>query len=79
MRERIVELYGWATQYGGRPSQSIIDRIPLLEKEIDAAVAASEGITGKDLAGLNAKLTGKKLDIITLLTRAEWDKKQQEK
>ncbi len=79
LRERIVELYGWATQYGGRPSQSIIDRIPLLEKEIDAAIVASEGITGKDLAGLNSKLTGKKLDAITLLTRAEWDKKQQEK
>ena len=57
----------------------MIDRIPLLEKEIDAAIAASEGISGKDMAGLNSKLTGKKLDAITLLTRAEWDKKQQEK
>ena len=79
LRERIVELYGWASQYGGRPSQSILDRIPVLEKEIDAAIATLDNVTSKDLSGLNSKLAGKKLDAIKFMTREEWDKKQQEK
>jgi photosystem II stability/assembly factor-like uncharacterized protein len=79
LRERIVDLYGWASQYGGRPSQSIIDRIPVLEKDIDAAAAASTGIANKDLAGLNSKLSEKKLDMIKVMTREEWNRKQQDK
>jgi hypothetical protein len=78
LRERIVELYGWASQFSGRPSQSLLDRIPLLDKDIDAAVASLDGITGASLAGMNSKLAEKKLDPVKLLTREEWDKKQQQ-
>jgi photosystem II stability/assembly factor-like uncharacterized protein len=78
LRERIVELYGWASQFSGRPSQSLLDRIPLLDKDIDAAVASLGGITGASLASLNSKLADKKLDPVKLLTREEWDKKQQQ-
>ena len=79
MRERIVELYGWVTQFGGRPTQSVLDRIPVLEKEIADANAAFEAIIGKELAGVNSKLTGKKLDPIKVMTKEEYDKKQQDK
>jgi hypothetical protein len=77
LRERIVELYGWVTQFGGKPTQSVLDRIPLLEKEIDSANAAFESIIGKELAGVNAKLATKKLDTIHVMTREEYDKKQE--
>jgi len=76
LRERIVELYGWVTQFGGRPTQSVLDRIPVLEKEIADANAVFEAIIGKDLASVNAKLTGKKLDPIKVMTQEEYDKKQ---
>ncbi|MEK6300749.1 MAG: glycosyl hydrolase [Acidobacteriota bacterium] len=79
LRERIVEIYGWVTQYGGRPSESQLARIPVLEREIDAANSQFETIIGKDLKGVNAKLAGKKLDAIKVLTKEEWDKKQQDK
>jgi photosystem II stability/assembly factor-like uncharacterized protein len=77
LRERIVELYGWVNQFGGRPTQSVLDRIPLLEKEIDSANSAFESIIGKELAGVNAKLATKKLDAIHVMTREEYDKRQE--
>lgn len=77
LRERIVELYGWVSQYGGRPTQSLLDRVPVLEKEIDAKNAEFDVIIGKDLAGVNSKLTGKKLDLIKVMTKEEYDKKQE--
>src|SRR6266404_4494246 len=77
LRERIVELYGWVTQFGGRPTQSVLDRIPVLEKDINDANATLEAIIGKELAGVNAKLAGKKLDPIKVMTKEEYDKKQE--
>ncbi|MEK6323730.1 MAG: glycosyl hydrolase [Acidobacteriota bacterium] len=77
LRERIVEMYGWVTQYGGRPTESQLARIPVLEKEIDTANASFETLIGKELAGLNAKLIGKKLDPIKVMTKEEYDKKQE--
>jgi hypothetical protein len=77
LRERIVELYGWVSQFGGRPTQSLRDRIPLLEKEISDANAAFEALIGKELAGLNAKLSAKTLDPIKVMTKEEYDKKQE--
>lgn len=77
LRERVVELYGWVTQFGGRPTQSVLDRIPVLEKEIADANAAFEAIIGKELPGVNAKLAGKKLDPIKVMTIEEYDRKQE--
>jgi hypothetical protein len=57
----------------------VLDRIPVLEKDINDANAAFEAIIGKELAGVNAKLTGKKVDAIKVMTKEEYDKKQQDK
>jgi hypothetical protein len=77
LRERIVELYGWVTQFGGRPTQSVLDRLPLLEKEMDSANTSFQSIIGKDLAAMNAKLAAKKLEAIEVMTKEEYDKKQE--
>src|SRR6185295_4578214 len=79
LRERIVEIYGWVTQYGGRPTESQLARIPVLEKEIDTANSKFATIIDKDLSAMNAKLAGKKCETIKVLTKQEWDKKQQDK
>ncbi|MFY9609687.1 MAG: glycosyl hydrolase [Blastocatellia bacterium] len=79
LRERIVEIYGWVSLYGGRPTESQLARIPVLEREIDTKNAEFENIIGRELSGVNSKLSGKKLDAIKVLTKEEWDKKQQDR
>ena len=44
---------------------------------INDANAAFEAVIGKELAGVNAKLAGKKLDKIKVMTKEEYDKKQE--
>ena len=77
--ERIVDVYGWVSLFGGRPTESQIARIPVLEREIDGKNAEFDAIIGKELSGINAKLASKKLDPIKVLTKEEYDKKQQDK
>jgi hypothetical protein len=48
-----------------------------LEKEMDAKNAEFEAIIGKELAGVNSKLAGKKLDAIKVMTKKEYDEKQE--
>ena len=79
LRERIVDVYGWVTQYGGRPTESQLARLPVLEREIDDKNTEFDAIIGKELSGVNAKLAGKKLDAIKVLTKEEYDRKQQDK
>jgi len=55
----------------------VLDRIPVLEKEIADANSAFESIIGKELAVVNAKLAAKKFDPIKVMTREEYDKKQE--
>jgi photosystem II stability/assembly factor-like uncharacterized protein len=77
LRERVVDVYGWVSLYGGRPSESQLARIPVLEREIDAKNAELEAIAGKELNEVNAKLSAKNLETIKALTKDEYDKKQE--
>jgi photosystem II stability/assembly factor-like uncharacterized protein len=77
LRERIVDVYGWVSQYGGRPSESQLARLPALEREIDARNAEFEALAGKRLADINARLTAGHLDAIKVMTKDEYDKKQE--
>jgi hypothetical protein len=76
IREKVVMLYLFVSNYAGRPTDSQINRTSVLEKEIEKANAEYESITGKELEGLNSKLTAKKLDSLKILTKEDWDKKQ---
>ncbi|MDZ7292909.1 MAG: glycosyl hydrolase [candidate division KSB1 bacterium] len=76
LREKIVDLYGAVSSYGGRPTASQLARMAVLEKEIEKSNAAFEALVGKELIGLNAKLQGKKLDPIKILTKEEYDKRE---
>jgi hypothetical protein len=79
LRERIVELYGWISQYSGRPTESVLSRIPVLEKEMESANSQYQSIVASQLVALNARLAEKKLDQIKLLTKEEYDKKYKDK
>jgi hypothetical protein len=78
LREKVVALYSSVSSYYGKPTESQLSRLKVLEKEIEQKNAEFESIIGKDLKGINKKLEGKKLESIKIMTKEEWDKKQEE-
>ena len=76
VREKMGALYGAVNAYDGRPSQSQLDRISELGKELAAAVADFDALSRKELAAANAALAGKQLAPVKLLTKADWEKSQ---
>ncbi|OGF67323.1 MAG: hypothetical protein A2Y62_15975 [Candidatus Fischerbacteria bacterium RBG_13_37_8] len=66
LREKVVELYSAISSYGGKPTQSQLKRMEILENEIQKADVSFQEIINKELDAINKKLQGKKLDIITL-------------
>lgn len=74
LREKVVNLYGSISRYMGRPTATQIERIPVLEKDIDKADSTFRSLLDKDFKSINRKLEKKKLDIITVQSREEWEK-----
>ncbi len=78
LREKVVGLYSSVSGYYGKPTESQLTRIRVLEKEIEQKNAKFESIIGKDLKRINKKLESKKLESIKIMTKEEWDKKHEE-
>src|SRR5256714_374872 len=76
LREEIGELYGQINGYGGRPTQSQVERVGGLNTEVDRANQSLESILSADLDAINAKLKLKRLDPIKRLTREEYDARE---
>jgi hypothetical protein len=76
LRERVVDLYGAVSSYGGKPTESQLGRLMALDQEIDKANAAYEAIVGKELESMNAQLRAKKLDAIKVLTKEEYERRE---
>jgi hypothetical protein len=74
LREKIAEIYGGVVNFMGRPTQSQIDRLEVLQKEMDEWKHKAEDILNSDLPKINSRL--KKADIpeIKVLTREEFEK-----
>jgi hypothetical protein len=76
LREEIGLLYGNVNVYEGRPTQSQIDRMNVLDGESTAAVGRFDAFMAKDGAALNAQLRRRKLPEIPKLTREEWERRR---
>ncbi len=76
LREKVVELYLFVSLHAGRPTESQIGKLSVLNAELDQANAKYESIISKELDNLNKRLAAKKLEPIKLMTKEEWDKKQ---
>jgi len=76
LRERVVNLYRVVSSYSGRPTQSQLSRMAILEAEIGKANQDFEAIVIGQLDDLNNKLKSKKLEPITLLTEEELEKRE---
>jgi photosystem II stability/assembly factor-like uncharacterized protein len=77
VREKLGDLYGAVNGYEGRPTQSQVARVAALGKELNDVVAEFDALVKKDLGTVSAALAEKKLDPIKLLTKEEWEKKQE--
>jgi len=75
LRERVVDLYGAINGYGGKPTKSQIERMDAVSKELANSEKTFGQFVKADLEAFNAQLTAKKLPAITVITRAEFDKK----
>ena len=75
LREYLADLYGSVVFYDGRPSQTQLERTDALARELADVVKDFDAWAAKGLSGLNSALTGKRLESIPLLTRAQWDAK----
>ena len=67
-------LYGNVNGYNGRPTQSQLNRMAALSKDLDAAWAKFNG-TSKEMGLLNAEFTKRKLESIKPMTEEAWRKK----
>jgi photosystem II stability/assembly factor-like uncharacterized protein len=74
IREKTTALYGTFIGYEGRPADYQVARIDSLKHELDDVVKEFDAFVAKDIKEVNTSLTKKKLEIIQLLTREEWEK-----
>ncbi len=77
LRDQVVDLYRVISGYGGRPTESQLQRLGHLETEIEQASRDFAEITGDRLDNLNRMLQDKNLTPITLLTEEEFDKREE--
>ena len=76
LRERVVELYLFVSLHAGRPTQSQLGKLSVLQSELQQANATYEKIVNAELNALNSSLKSKGVEPVQLLTKEEWDKKQ---
>jgi hypothetical protein len=74
LREEIGEVYGEVIRYGGKPTQSQIDRAVVLEQKVDAAGQSFNGLSST-VDSINDALKTEKMDPIKKLSKEEYDKR----
>ena len=74
LRDKISNVYGAVTGYSGRPTQSQIDRLNVLDKEIEKYKKVSDPLLGVELNKMNQIRIKAGKDEIKLPTREEFDK-----
>ncbi|MFN7976277.1 MAG: glycosyl hydrolase, partial [Acidobacteriota bacterium] len=76
LRERVVDLYGAISEYGGRPSPAQLGRLSTLQEEM-TRVRASLDAEVKKLDALNASLKDAGKEPIVLPTREEFEGREE--
>jgi hypothetical protein len=77
IRELLGQLYGTVNGYEGRPADYQAARADSLAHELEDVIGDFQKLTQKELSGINAGLKKKKVDAISVLTEAEWQKKRE--
>ena len=79
LREDLSGLYGNVVAYEGRPSATQVKRADAIASELADVVKDFDAWSKKEMADLNSALASKKLEQINLLTREEWQRKDDKK
>ncbi len=74
LREKIGDIYGNVMDYQGRPTQTQIESLAMLEKEVDVNKQKVEKIFGEKLPVFNPELEKAGLQPIKLTTKEEFEK-----
>ena len=74
LREEIAEVYGEVLRFGGKPTQSQMDRTLVLEQKVDSTGRLFDELSG-GLDSLSEALQAQKLDAVKRLSREEYDKR----
>jgi len=77
IREHLGEVYGDVNSYEGRPTAEQTARAASLAKELDDVIADFRKLTDAELPAINADLKKKKMEIISVLSEADWQKQQE--
>jgi hypothetical protein len=73
LREKLVDLYGAVNGYEGRPTDSQLERIAVLETQLVQAEEGFGEFIGRDLENLNRQLERSQQEPLTLLTKEAWE------
>ncbi len=79
LRENLADLYGNVVSYEGRPAATQVERTDVLSRELADVLKDFDAWLARELAPLNSDLAKKKLEPIKVLTRDEWEKKDEQK
>ena len=74
IREKISEVYGGVASNLSRPTDSQLDRIKRLQKEIDEARAKADLVWSTEMKKLNDMLSKGQKRNIRIISREDWDK-----
>jgi photosystem II stability/assembly factor-like uncharacterized protein len=74
LREKLVDLYGAVNQYEGRPTDSQLQRMEVMEAQLAQAEERFAQFTGRDLENLNRQLERSSQEPMTLLSKEEWER-----
>jgi hypothetical protein len=77
IREHLGQLYGSVNDYEGRPADYQVARSDSLGHELEDVINDFRKLTEKELVAVNAGLKKKKLDTISVLSEADWQKKRE--
>lgn len=78
IREHLGQLYGAVTGYDGKPTDYQVARTESLGHELQDVIDDFQKKTQAELPGINSGLKKKKLESITVLAEADWQKKRAE-
>ena len=78
LREKALALYGSVNGYEGAPTRTQLERVAVLDRDLQRVAADLDAAASKEVPALNAQLEKKNLDPLKPLTEDEWQKKQKD-
>jgi photosystem II stability/assembly factor-like uncharacterized protein len=76
IREHIGDVYGGVNQYEGKPTNEQVTRTDSLGRELEDVINELKELTDAELPKINAALKKKKMEAISVLSEADWQKGQ---